>query len=264
MDWLSSSAKDLPVWGQLLLDTIKVLLGFVTVVLVTRWTLSRADRKDAISRQAAALDAYSELRIRSLHRAVLALSRIWIQLNKVHGGLESDMEATAKADLVDQLLDKTEEYIDDLILALEEYGGPPGSIPSDYSDAAEALAAWLKAFYDHRSRPISEQSIATMIGMCTDLQVQLRFLGHYELNMRLQVALNPASAWNPGFGDVLEQASLEFFTKDGPRDSNRLVRVVGTLVEQEPQHGTVSHLKPPRRILLLGSDRISDTPDSDH
>ncbi|MCL4283920.1 MAG: hypothetical protein KJZ62_02350 [Fimbriimonadaceae bacterium] len=263
LDWLSGSAKDLPVWGQLLLDIIKIVLGFGTVVLVTRWTLSRADRKDAISRQANALDAYSALRIQSLHKAVVALSKLWTQLNKVYGAFGADLETFDKAEAINELLGKTEEYIDDLTGALEEYGGPPGSIPSDYDDAAEALTVWLKAFYVHRNGPLTEQSIAVMIGMCTDLQAQLRYLGHYELNMRLQVGLNPASAWNPDFGDVLEQSTLEFFAKDGPRENKRPVRVIGTIIEQEPDEDAKEKRLRSRRVLILGPNRISDSPDSE-
>ena len=210
LDWLTSSSKDLPVWGQILLDVLKILLGFGTVLLVTRWTLSRADRKDAITRQANALDAYSALRIQSLHNAVVALSKIWNQLNKVYGALEAELDACDKAELINELLAKTEEQIDELILALEEYGDPPGSIPTDYDSSTEALSVWLRGFYAHRNGTVSNRSIGIMIGMCSDLQTQLRYLGHYELNLRLQVALNPASAWNPDFGDILESASVEF------------------------------------------------------
>lgn len=258
LDWLTGSAKDLPIWGQLFLDAFKILMGFGTVVLVTRWTLSRADRKDAISRQAIALDSYSAGRIESLHLAVLALSKIRNELNKIYGALDAPIKEPHRTEVIDNFLLEIEDHIDDLMLALEEYDGPPASIPCDFEDASEALIPWLKGFYEQRAKTISDTSIAVMMGMCADLQTQLRWLGRYELNMRLQVGLNPASAWNPDFGNVLESTALEFFTQDGPRTSGKPVRVIGTIVEQDSEEDKAGHKRRAKRVLVFGEDRLGD------
>lgn len=230
-DWLLGASKDLPVWGQVLLDVVKVLLGFVTILVVTRWTLSRADRKDIIARQAKALDEYSATRIAALNKATAGLSKMIVQLNKIHGAYESDLEQFDKGDLIANHFNKIEEFVDEIVLALNEYDDTPGSIPNDYDDVAEAFVVWLTDFYNLKEGILSLQSLTLMVGMCSTLSTQLKWLTRYELNMRLQVALNPASAWSADFGNFLESATMEFLSKEGLARSSEPQRIVATIIE---------------------------------
>lgn len=230
-DWLLKTNKDLPIWGQVLLDIVKVLLGFITVLLITRWTLNRADRKDIISRQAKALDEYSASRITALNKATYGLSKMVVQLNKVHGALESELDEFDKGDAIVNLLNDLEPLIDEVVLALNEYDGTPESIPNDYDDLAEAFVVWLTDFYRLKDGILTLESLTLMVGMCSTLSTQLRWLSRYELNLRLQVANNPASTWSPDFGEVLESGTMDFLSKERLGYSSEPKRIVATIIE---------------------------------
>ncbi len=189
MLWLFLGTKDLTVGLQLMIEAVKALLAFVAALLITRWTLSRADRKDASNRQAATLDRYGTRRIQSLDEANAALGKIRLHLTLLTSFSESQQGKANLAsdeeivDKVNTARERIDAEIDSLLLDCEAYGEVPGSVPCDWLDVGEAVIIWTGPFYKLvGSGMINAQSYRDAYSMCSDLQVQLRWLKMYKLS----------------------------------------------------------------------------------
>jgi hypothetical protein len=217
MHWLLLGTKDLTVGLQLLIEAIKALLALMAALLITRWTLARADRKDIINRQAATLDRYSTRRIQSLDEANSALGKIRLHVTLLTSFSEGQRGTTdvgvdeLTVDKVNAARENIDTEIDGLLLACEAYGQVPGSVPCELLDVGEAIIVWTEPFYSLiDSGMINAQRYHEAYEMCSDLQVQLRWLKMYELSMQLEANKSPGTAWSNDHMPILETSPLPF------------------------------------------------------
>lgn len=213
-EWLFGASKDLPLWGQIAIDTFKILLGFSTVLIVTRWTLSRADRKDATARKAAALDKYSQRRIESLNSANASLGRVRISLEMLKTASLSDIKTEEGIEGILAVRLSIDHEVDEFLLACQAYGDVPGDVPCEHLDFDEAAIVWLSELY--RFIDCDEKradALQHAYEMCSSLQTQLKWLRHYELGMQIESANNPDAVWSNSFMPMLETVPLKFLAK---------------------------------------------------
>lgn len=242
MDWLTKDGERLTIQGQVAFELLKILTAFITVLIVTRWTLARADRKDAVARQSAALMKLSEARISALNRAMAGLGKLRLNLSDLKHALENmpDDDTVTKAvessadyphnfdelllnceTLIEKAGKGLDEEVGNVLLALEEYGPMPKAVKCDWLDPAEAFIFWST---DARTSLAENTQTAewcqTAYEKFSDIQAQLRILTFYEVSVQLDAALSPRYMWDPAIAAEVERTSLPFLLQPVELASN--------------------------------------------
>jgi hypothetical protein len=214
---LQTKTTDMTVGMQLLIESTKAVMALIGAYVITILTLRRADRRDILTRQAAALDRYSTHRTQSLDTANSSLGKIRLNLTLLASVYDIGDDAQP-AELDDHTrervmaaLQNIDSEIDTLLLSCESYGRVPGTIPCDWLDVGEAIIVWTAPLYTLiATGMVNAQRYRDAYKMCSDLQVQLRWLRIYELDMQLAHNANPGGVWNTDHIQVLESKPLPF------------------------------------------------------
>lgn len=189
-DWLFENTKDTKIWVQLVIEAVKIFGGLGTVLLVTRWTLARADNKDSLARQAGVLQAYQADRVNALRECLHALSRIHILLmdltlitSKGVAPVEEEIDGKegSKAFI---LLKRIESEVDSMIVNAIAFGDLPRvMIEDDPHYLADEVLVWADSLYGdvYERRSITDDDFPLMTTATRELTDAIRTLIDHEV-----------------------------------------------------------------------------------
>lgn len=227
-DWLFQSSREVPVWIQLVIEGLKITATFATILLITRWTLSRADRKDATARLAKALSEYSDRRLESLYAVMACLTKVRILLmNLSQTAEQAEQLEFIDDDTLSQSLAEGHAEISDLmeeiIVHMDAYGHAPDRVECEWLDTGEAFVGWTHKYTRtlYGTEGSLQQRHKRAYGLCGDLQSEIRLLILTELEMVLETSQSPyASNLGRHTRQVYEGGGLPFLMKGDFKEFN--------------------------------------------